>query len=250
MNWIWWKALIKAVALPPTGLLLVALGGLAVSARRPRLGRAIAAGAIAALLILSMPVTADLLTRFVDTSPALDIARARQAQAVVILGGGMRRAAPEYGGDTVGTLTLERVRYGARVARLTGLPVLVTGGTVLAGTPEAQLMRRVFEEEFGVTVRWVENRSRTTRENAEMSAAMLRREGIDRIVLVAHDVDMRRAIAEFAGQGLTVIGAPTGKRGDLPYVALDFVPSMRGLVETHYATYEIVGNLVYALTRR
>ena len=250
MNWVWLKALMKALILPPTGLLLVVLAGLALAARRPRFGRAIAAGAVVLLLVVSMPVTADFLTRFVDTAPALDLARARQAQAVVILGGGIRRAAPEYDGDTIGTLTLERVRYGARVARLTGLPVLVTGGVVLAGTPEAHLMRVALEQEFGVPVRWVENRSRTTRENAERSAAMLRRDGVDRIVLVAHDVDMRRALAEFSAQGLDVIGAPTGKRGDLPYVALDFVPGMRGLLESYYATYEIVGNIFYALSRR
>jgi hypothetical protein len=39
----------------------------------------------------------------------------------------------EYGGDTLGRLTLERVRYGARVAKKTGLPVLVAGGSVLVG---------------------------------------------------------------------------------------------------------------------
>lgn len=250
MNWVWLKALMKALILPPTGLLLVVLAGLTLAARRPRFGRAIAAGAVVLLLVVSMPVTAYFLTSFVDVAPALDLARARQAQVIVILGGGIRRAAPEYGGDTVSTLTLERVRYGARVARQTGLPVLVTGGSVLAGYPEAQLMRAVLEREFGVPVRWLDNRSRNTRENAENSASMLRREGIDRIVLVAHDVDMRRAIAEFSAQGLDVTGAPTGKRGDLPYVALDFVPSMRGLLESYYATYEIAGNIVYALTRR
>ena len=53
--------------------------------------------------------------------------------AIVILGGGVRRHAAEYGGDTLGQLTLERVRYGARVARLTGLPVLVSGGSVFGG---------------------------------------------------------------------------------------------------------------------
>ena len=56
---------------------------------------------------------------------------AADAEAIVILGGGTRRNAPEYGGDTLGRLTLERVRYGAQVAKLTALPVLVTGGVRL-----------------------------------------------------------------------------------------------------------------------
>ena len=118
-----------------------------------------------------MPVIADLLLQFVDTSAPFDARRgAQDAQAVVILGGGVRRDAPEYGGDTLATLTLERVRYGARVARLTGLPVLVSGGSVLGGEPEAKLMAASLEREFGVPVRWVETRSRTTHENAVLSA--------------------------------------------------------------------------------
>ena len=129
---LWLKAVIKALVLPPTGLLLVAALGLALRARLPRTGRSLVAAGILGLLVISIPVTADFLTTFVDTSPVLALEDARNAQAIVILGGGIRRDAPEYGGDTLGTLTLERVRYGARVARLTGLPVLVTGGTVLA----------------------------------------------------------------------------------------------------------------------
>jgi uncharacterized SAM-binding protein YcdF (DUF218 family) len=53
------------------------------------------------------------------TSP-LDLAQVSNAQAIVILGGGVRREAPEYGGATLGGITLERVRYGARLARTTG----------------------------------------------------------------------------------------------------------------------------------
>ena len=139
--------------------------------RAPRTGRALAAAGVLGLLVLAMPIVAELLIRFVDTSAPLDLEQARTAQAVVILGGGVRRDALEYGGDTLATLTLERVRYGARVARLTGLPVLVSGGSVLGGEPEAKLMAASLEHEFGVPVRWIEARSRTTHENAVLSAA-------------------------------------------------------------------------------
>ena len=135
MDFLWVKAVLKALVLPPTGLLLLAALGLGLTRRAPRLGRALAAAGVAALLALSMPAVADFLVGFVDTSTAFDPQAAKSAKAIVILGGGVRQNAPEYGGDTIATLTLERVRYGARVARLTGLPVLVSGGTVLAGEP-------------------------------------------------------------------------------------------------------------------
>jgi uncharacterized SAM-binding protein YcdF (DUF218 family) len=246
---LWLKALLKALLLPPTSLLLLSALGLGLFGRLPRFGRALAASGILLLLVISVPVVADSLAEFVDTSSPLELTQAREAKAIVVLGGGIRRDAPEYNGDTLGSLTLERVRYGARVARLTGLPVLVSGGSVLGGAPEATLMRAALEGEFNVPVRWSEARSRTTHENAVNSAEMLREAGIHRVLLVAHGFDMRRATAEFAAQGIETIPAPTGKRGGTQDTALDFVPSMSGLLGSYFAIYEIVANLVLAASR-
>src|SRR3979490_3216135 len=134
---LWLKALLKALLLPPTSVLLLSALGLGLFGRFPRLGRALAASGILLLLVISVPVVADSLAEFVDTSSPLELTQAREAKAIVVLGGGTRRCAPEYNGATLGSLTLERARYGARVARLTGLPVLVSGGSVLGGAPEA-----------------------------------------------------------------------------------------------------------------
>jgi uncharacterized SAM-binding protein YcdF (DUF218 family) len=240
----------KALLLPPTGLLLIATLGLCAQRRFPRVGRGLAAAAVLLLLFISIPVVANFLTEYVDTSRPLVLRETQGAKAVVILGGGIRRNAPEWGGDTLGMLTLERVRYGAHVARLTGLPVLVSGGSVLGGEPEAAVMRTVLESEFNVPVRWIESRSRTTHENAVLSAELLHQEGIRRVVLVAHGVDMRRATAEFAAQGIETVPAPTGKRGETPATVLDFLPSMGGLLGSYFAIYEILANLVRVATTR
>src|SRR5512141_46211 len=136
MEFLAFKAVVRALVLPPTGCVLVVLAGLALAARHPRAGRALAAAGAVALLLLSIPVVAAQLTRWLEVAPPFDAAAARSAQAVVILGGGVRRDAPDYGGDTLGRLTLERVRYGARIARMTGLPVLVSGGRVFGGETE------------------------------------------------------------------------------------------------------------------
>jgi uncharacterized SAM-binding protein YcdF (DUF218 family) len=240
---IWFKSLFKALVLPPTGPVLLAAIGLALQRRHPRAGRALAAGGLLLLLILSMPVVAMFLLRFVDASPPLDLERARAAQAIVILGGGTRHHAAEYGGDTLGRLTLERVRYGARVARLTGLPVLVSGGAPSGGESEAKLMQEALQQEFGVTVRWVEDRSRNTHENAIRSAEILRLAGIQRVVLVGHSFDMPRAAAEFADEGMEVIRAPTGIP-DRDFDAKALVPNVAGLEGSYYALYEVFGGLV------
>ena len=67
----------------------------------PRRGRVVTMIGVAALLLFSLPVIAALLVRSLDQSKPLDLARASNAQAIVILGGGTRRYAPEYRGATL-----------------------------------------------------------------------------------------------------------------------------------------------------
>src|SRR5262249_24100805 len=155
------------------------------------------------------PVVSGILVRALQDSGPLDLAKARTAQAIVIPGGGIRRNAIEYGGDTVGQLSLERVRYGGWLARRPGLPNLGSGGTGLEGSPEAEVMRQSLVNEFGIAVKWVETKSRNTHENALRSAEILRSNSVHRIVLIGHGFDMRRFRAEFEAAGLEVVPAPT-----------------------------------------
>jgi len=244
MDLFWVKKALTALVLPPTGPLVVAIAGLALGRAHPRLGRALAWAGVLALLALSLPVVSYALLRVAESSPTYDFAQANGAQAIVVLGGGVRRAAPEYGGDTLGRLTLERVRYGAWVARRTRLPVLVTGGVVYGGAAEAVLMKQALEEEFGIEVRWVEARSRNTHENAVNSAKLLRQAGVDSVILVAHSFDMRRATAEFAAAGLKVIPAPTGIPVATYDNPLELLPSVGALQGSYYALYELLANAV------
>jgi uncharacterized SAM-binding protein YcdF (DUF218 family) len=240
------RAVAKALVLPPGGLLLVALIGLLLLSRRPRVGRALALLGVVGLLALSLPVVALALYHALeDDTPVFDPARAGEAQALVILGSGVRRDAAEYGGDTLGPRTLERVRYGARLARVTQLPVLVSGGSVSGhGTPEATLMRDALDHEFDVPVRWAEAGSRNTHENAVASARILKPAGVQTVVLVAHALDMPRARAEFEDAGLHVIPAPTAipaREADSP---LDWLPSVGALSGSYIVLYEALGQAV------
>ncbi|MBK6602127.1 MAG: YdcF family protein [Betaproteobacteria bacterium] len=235
------KAIVKSLILPPTGLLLLALIGLAIIGRHPRSGRALATLATAALLALSTPIASGTLIRLLDDSPPIDLTVAKTAQAIVIPGGGVRRNALEYGGDTLGRLTLERVRYGARLAKATGLPILVTGGSVTGNTvPEAVLMKEALEAEYGLKVQWVEDRSRNTRENATLAAAMLKAEGVNDAILVVHAFDVRRAALIYNESGLRITPAPIG----IPNPGIDwrnFLPTAATMQTSQYACYELLG---------
>lgn len=197
---------------------------------------------VSALLIDQMQVIPPL------TAPELTAATSGAASAIVILSAGRRTYAPEFGGATVDSLSLERVRYGALLARMTGLPVLVSGGIARAGEPSlAQIMAGALEQDYGLTARWQEVKSETTAENAIYSAGMLKEAGIIRVVLVTHAWHMKRAQAAFAANGMTVIPAPTAfYRPPRENMLRQLLPSMAAFRMSGYAIHEIVGSLWYA----
>lgn len=248
------KKFVSILLLPPLAPLLVSAIGLLLLRRFRRTGLLLAWLGLACALLLSLPASVAWLAAPLEDTPVISAENLGHAQAIVILAGGRRSNAPEYGGETVSALTLERVRYGARLARRTGLPVLITGGAPAEGIPEAELMRRTLAEDFGITARWVETRSLDTRENALYSAALLRRAGVARIALVTHGLHMHRSLREFAATGLTVYPAPTGRAtGNEPRnrdEVLSSLPSMSSAYSGWYALHEWLGLLQQKLAGR
>lgn len=246
---------IVELLLAPPGLMIgLILVGLWLLARgtRPRLGLGLAGSGVGLLYLLSTPLVAQILLSGLQTSPVIppEALAQQPAQAIVVLGAGRHEDAREYGGDTVSSLLLERVRYAAFVARHTKLPVLVSGGLAKDDHPaEAVLMQKTLESEFGVPVRWVEPSSRTTFENARYSSQLLRAAQVQRILLVTHALHMARATWSFEQFGITVIPAPTVFEdwGDGGFIVRDFLPNARALQKSAYAFHEIIGNLWYRL---
>lgn len=243
--------LLTLLLLPPTGPLLLAVSGLIC--RRRRVGRWLLAGGLLGLYFLSVPLLVNPLAAVVQRYPALAPAEIAdlQADAVVLLAGGLTAAAAEYGGDTVGPRSLLRARYAARLAHRTGLPLLVSGGVrdTAAAPSEAELLRELLRDEFGVAEVLTEAGSLNTHENAVNSARLLRRAGRCRVLLVTHAVHMARAVAAFRRQGIEVIPAPTAffpTRFDGDTVA-DWLPSATALSRSRYLLYELLGGLWYRL---
>lgn len=231
---------LATLVLPPTSSGLLALLGIALLSRWHRLALALIGLSALAVLALSMPVVAQALVRTLEPAPIdLVIVRSKAPQAIAILGGGRHRGALEWGGETVNHYTLQRLRYGAKLARELSLPVLVSGGLPGQGErPEAVLMRDVLVTEFKTDVRWVEAASLTTRENARLSAPVLLAAGISRIVLVTDAAHMPRAQRNFAAQGFTVTPAPTGYVGQVPLAWNHLLPSVEGLRRSNIALRE------------
>jgi uncharacterized SAM-binding protein YcdF (DUF218 family) len=235
------------LGLPPTSLVLLAMAGAWLSLRRRVLGLALATASLLLLLALSTNVVAHALIRTLEPPP-LDAADRAAAQAIVILAGGRIYSSPEWGGDTVSSSTLRRLRYGAQLARETRLPVLLAGGDPdRTRLPEARLMQTVLEGEFGVKARWIEERSETTAQNARLSAAILARSGISAVLLVTDAFHMPRAQRAFALAGLTPIAAPTGYIGRRAFRLQQLVPNAEALRVSNVALREWAAGLWYRL---
>jgi uncharacterized SAM-binding protein YcdF (DUF218 family) len=236
---------LQALALPPGPS--VALLLLALLCRRPKLRLFFLTLGFGTLYLTSIPATSNWLLGRLEVYPTVALDNTA-AEAIVVLGADRRHDAVEYGGgDTVFRLGLERLRYAARLAKLTGLPVLASGGGSQQGEElaEADLMKAVLKE-FGVDVRWLEGKSRNTYENAVFSSQMLKGVGIGEVLLVTHAWHMPRAIEAFEQAGMRAIPAPTGQLSlNHKLYYLDFFPSASALQSNYWALHEMLGRWWY-----
>lgn len=242
--------LVGAFLLPPLNLVILCAIGLLLRRCHPRAGLVIGFGALALLVALSTPAGSSLLQGPLERmSVPLADPVAEGAQAIVVLGGGRIRNAPEYGGRDVPKLVaLQRVHYAAWLQRKTGLPVLVSGGAPDgAAESEADLMAATLAEGYGVPVRWTETRSNNTVQNARYTAQILIPAGARRILLVTDATHMPRARRVFEQAGFEVVAAPTLFHTRGPLSVDDFIPTGEGLRRSHYALHEWIGLLWYRL---
>lgn len=245
----WIATNLAALALlPPLSLVILLGAGLVALRRRPRLGRALIGLAAVALYGLSTPWVSGVLLKSLEISVPLDPAARGTADAIVVLGGGRILDAPEYGGDTLKRISLERLRYGARLHRASGVPLLVTGGMPGGGTlAEGPIMAQILQQEYGLAARWVEDRAETTWDNARLSAALLRPDGVRRVALVTHAWHLRRAVPLFEQQGLEVVPAGIGFSRTGVDDVFDLLPTPAGLRDSTFALHEWLGILWYKL---
>ena len=242
--------LLAAFLLPPLSLVMLGGAGWWLSRRFRLAGKALIMTSIVLLLGLSTGAGSRLLVAPLENrSLPVPNPKMVDAQAIVILGGGRSFAAPEDGErDQPGAQTLARLRHGARLQRLTGLPILVSGGAPdRGGESEAAVMARSLREDFKIPVRWIEDTSENTAQNAAHAATILREAGIDRVLLVTDAIHMSRAMQIFSGTGLSLVRAPTDFISRKTLSVEDFIPDPRFLRHSHYALHEWIGMVWYRL---
>lgn len=250
------RYILKQLILPPGGLLLLVLLGWWLRRRAPRVAALCVALGLGGLWAMSMPVTVQSVARLLETVPALaaedwsDLAQ--QADAIVVLGGGRQAADQAWGMEQPAPPAVERLRYAARLAKASGLPVLLSGGSPYAQAySEAALGEVLMTRDFGVPVRWLESRSRNTWENALFSAELLQQAKLRRVLLVTSAVHMPRARWSFERAGLTVLPAPVGFLGEATALPLGgWLPDAQAVAQSNALLHEALGRQLYPLLYR
>ncbi|MCL4737296.1 MAG: YdcF family protein [Burkholderiaceae bacterium] len=235
-------------------LVLLACTGLWLSATEAA-GRAMRASVHPVPPALAAPAVEALAREAADARRA----RRKPTTAIVVVGGGLRELAPEYGMTSLSSTSIERLRYGMWLARETGLPVVYSGGVGHGDrarhgpvASEAEVATRIAEREFRLPLRWAEGRSRDTVENGLLTVPMLAADGVTKVILVTHDYHQRRALRAFelgarrAGVPLEIVPAPVGLAAPGPWQAGDFLPTASGLFDTRRMLHEYVGWLAGA----
>ena len=254
-----WKPMLSALLLPPVPMLLLVLAGARLMYRRRLLAwLLILLGLLGVWFSCTTVLGRGMTVWLLRPPPALmdsQIAELKRAPktAIVVLGGGRRLLAPEYGVSTLNERTVERLRYGIWLGRETALPVAFSGGVghgAPAGPSEAEIAARIADREFGRPLRWTESESRDTHENAARSVTLLLQQGIEQIVLVTHGYHMPRALLNFeraaSGKNLRIVAAPLGMAAGGALRASDWVPSSDGFEANRLALHEWIGRLAGA----
>ncbi len=269
------RPLLAAFAQPPAPFIVMVLLGAVWLARQRKPAHGVAGGALnsrwpawgllllgcAALWLssttaLSQVLRLNLLPQYPALSPQqVAELKGRANTAIVVLGAGRVLDAPEYHGTDLKPMGNDRLRYGAWLVRQTGLPMMYTGGIghyAPPGATEAEIATLVLQRDFQLTPRWLEGRSRDTRENGQFAVQMLQADGVRHIVLVTHGYHMARSVRNFQraiaqqGTNMQLTPAPMGL---VPYDSPefgDFLPNRQGINETMLLLHEGMGWLIGA----
>ncbi len=244
-----WKPLLVALLLPPVPLLLLVLVGARLIPWRRALGWMMVLLAVMGLWLSACAGFGEWMGRVIlSQPPALSAERLAELKkavsagksgvVVLILGGGRQSLAPEYGVASLSEVSLQRLRYGVWLSRETGAPMMFSGGLGHASEPgatEAEVAADIAQREFLRPLRWIEARSRDTRENARYSVAMLHDLDVSQVVLVTHGWHMPRALRAFKEEAAhekakwEFVPAPMGLSKSVEHPVLRWMPSPEGV---------------------
>ena len=232
-------------------LSLCLLALLLLGLRWRRLATAALVVAVGWLGVWSLPAVSDALRLSLeDRFPKVLVSALPEADAVVVLGGGIRSGTPDWPYPDLGNAA-DRAWHAARIFHAGKAPVIVISGGSIPWlgdvATEAEAMQE-FLSDLGVPSDAVllEDRSRSTYENAVFTAEFLRDWGFGEVLLVTSALHMPRALPTFRAAGVNAIPAPTDfEVRPVPNQPLRWLPDSDALRDSTRAIKEYLGLWVY-----
>jgi uncharacterized SAM-binding protein YcdF (DUF218 family) len=173
---------------------------------------------------------------------------------IIVLGGAIGPEISATRSEVSLNEAAERMTIMAELAkRIPDVPIVFSGGTgtlIREGPPESEFAAKLFES-FGIARHRLrlESESRSTAENALLTAALVKPKASERWLLVTSAYHMPRSIGVFRGAGFTVEAYPVDFRTRGPGDALiPFQSLASGLQRTDTAIREWIGLVAYRLT--
>jgi uncharacterized SAM-binding protein YcdF (DUF218 family) len=243
-------------AVPSNDILAAGLIGLAlIPTRFMRTGRRLVSASIILFLAFGLlPLSKMLIAPLEERFPPWDVSGGAP-DGIVVLGGAIESAIAPVRPASALNEAAERITVIAELARkYQSATILYSGGNGSPGPPgsEAQIAAALFET-FGVPARrlMLEDRSRTTAENAAFSRRLVMPKPGERWLLVTSAYHMPRSIGAFRRAGFPVEAYPVDYRTTGPAdVWIPFDSIATGLRRTDLAVHEWIGLLGYWLTGR
>lgn len=234
--------ILKIIILPPG--CFISLGVLAYFLRkRLRLiSKVLGYFSIIMLLLCSLPITAQLIIGDIGIGdnkikPITNTKYSEDIQAIVVLGCGSQMTPTLF----------TRLSQAAKIHRKTNIPLLTSGGKSSPDKPsEAWFMKEILENDFRVSVKWLEEESKNTFQNAQLSYKLLTPHSVNKIYLVTDNLHMPRAKKIFEKAGFDVIAAPAPLNifNDKRSLNL-FIPNAYSFIFIKYFFHEKLGRIYY-----
>jgi uncharacterized SAM-binding protein YcdF (DUF218 family) len=244
------KKVLVALLTPPGIFVVALLVATALFKKRARWFFLI----LAALLYVASiePAKDALLLPLENAYPLPSAEQLKQAEAYVVLGGGIVEHAPDPGGK--GSLTsesLERTIGAYRLYRLSPKPVILTGGKTYQRFSETEIAADILLA-FGVKREHVIFDPRGRDVDTQMNAQLVRRIAthlkMERIVLITSPFHMKRSVLLFRRSFKDVIPFPAGyKTSRTTYRYKSFLPESYNMHTISLAVKEYLGIIYYSV---
>jgi len=210
---------------------------------------------IIGIYLLSIEPIKDIIVQPLEKKyPPITNVQLDKVDCYVILGGGIYDNSPKNLSSLTGSpskAALFRVVEGVRLYKKYPKKIIITGGIVYGGEKSEGSVYKELMLDLGVSSSdiIIEDKSRTTEENAELTKKIMIGKGYKKIALITSATHMKRSRYIFEKYGIDVMPTPIGylSRYKKHYKIDSYFPNADNFVDIRSAIWEYIGLIFYKI---